>query len=214
MRQIPWHYKGTQSTAHILLMSDSIPFYDLNAKSFFNSTVDVDTQSLYQHFLPNIKEHGHILDAGCGSGRDAKAFLELGYQVTAFDGSKTMAMMASKLTGLAVKHSLFKAFHSEQQFDGIWACASLLHVPYTELSDTFTHLASFLKMNGTFYCSFKLGENHQITRNGRVFTDLNYSGLVDILSTTPLKINQHWQTSDLRPDRTGEQWLNALLTRI
>lgn len=195
-------------------MSDSIPFYDLNAESFFNTTVDVDTQSMYQNFLPHIQEHGHILDAGCGSGRDAKAFLELGYQVTAFDGSKAMVNMARNLTGLAVEHSLFKDFQSEQQFDGIWACASLLHVPYTELSDTFTHLASFLKMDGIFYCSFKLGENYQLIRNGRSFTDVNYSGLIDILSNTPLKISHHWQTSDLRPGRANEQWLNALLTRI
>ena len=79
-------------------MSDSISFYDLNAESFFNTTVDVDTQSLHQHFLSHIPKHGDVLDAGCGSGRDVKTFLELDYQVTAFDGSKTMASMASKLT--------------------------------------------------------------------------------------------------------------------
>lgn len=195
-------------------MSDSIPFYDLNAESFFTTTVDVDTQSLYQHFLPYIPEHGHILDAGCGSGRDAKAFLEMDYQVTAFDGSKAMADMASQVTGLTVEHSLFKDFQSELKFDGIWACASLLHVPYPELSDTFSHLVSFLKAGGLFYCSFKLNDNNHVIMNGRYFTNLNYYGLVDILATTPLKISHHWKTSDLRPGRADELWLNALLTKV
>ncbi len=96
--------------------------------------------------------------------------------------------------------------------DGIWACASLLHVPKSELRDTVAHLANFLKTGGTFYCSFKYGDN-EVERNGRRFTNLNERLLESLIESLPLEIKETWVTQDLRPGRESEKWLNALLTK-
>ena len=193
-------------------MSQTIAFYEQNSDSFFDSTVAVDAQALYDQFLPLLPDKAHILDAGCGSGRDSLAFLKAGYQVTAFDGSLSMTERASALTGLPVMHSLFLDFNSERQFDGIWACASLLHIPLQDLPLTFSHLSSFLRTDGLFYCSFKLGDGEE-KRGGRHFTNLDEQGLEQILNTTDLNIARTWTTQDLRPGRENEHWLNAILKK-
>jgi len=72
-------------------------YYDDNADSYVKSTLRVDMQPLYERFLPLLPAQAHILDAGCGSGRDAKCFIQNGYQVTAFDASVKIAALAEKV---------------------------------------------------------------------------------------------------------------------
>ncbi|MGY0216088.1 class I SAM-dependent methyltransferase [Endozoicomonadaceae bacterium StTr2] len=193
-------------------MSSTIAFYNHNASIFSESTVSIEAESLYQEFLPLIAAGGRVLDVGCGSGRDSLAFIRQGYEVEAFDGSPAMAELASKLTGIEVKSCLFREYQTTQQYDGIWACASLLHVPHTELRDTFIHLAQYLKPAGIFYCSFKLGQGEE-DRGGRHFTHLDNDELESVLETTGLHIHKYWITQDLRPGREDEQWLNAILKK-
>ena len=86
-------------------------------------------------FLIHVPAGGDILDAGCGSGRDALAFHRAGYRVTAFDASPEMCRMARQYTDLPVIQMTFQEMTWRSAFDGIWACASLLHVPQVELPD-------------------------------------------------------------------------------
>lgn len=142
-------------------------YYTEHAQDFFDSTVKVDIGKLYQRFLPRIPENGAILDAGCGSGRDSKNFLDLGYDVTAFDANRSLVQLASEHMGQEVLHSTFQNFDAgTSTFDGIWACASLLHVTTEELPTVFTNLSRFLKSGGILYCSFKYGDV-ELVRNGR-----------------------------------------------
>ena len=76
----------------------SIEYYNENAVRFYEDTHKLDMQDIYNKFLPYIPEKGKILDAGCGSGRDIKAFSKLGYQVTAFDASIEMVLKAKSLS--------------------------------------------------------------------------------------------------------------------
>ncbi|EJA3103033.1 class I SAM-dependent methyltransferase [Vibrio vulnificus] len=188
-------------------------YYTENAQSFFESTVSVDVQKLYDHFLPHLNPNGAILDAGCGSGRDAKHFKALGFKVTAFDANQALVELASRHLEQHVIHAKFDTFSAEpNSFDGIWACASLLHVPDKELGATFLTLSQLLRPQGLFYCSFKYGQAAQV-RNGRFFTDMDEHKLHATLATSPLAIKQTWVTSDVRPGRGSEQWLNAILIR-
>ncbi|GAM70480.1 tellurite resistance protein-related protein [Vibrio sp. JCM 19236] len=195
-------------------MNSTTQYYNQNAQKFFDSTIEVEMESLYQKFLPLIPKGGKILDAGCGSGRDSKAFLDKGFQVEALDASEELVKLATKLTGIPVAHSTFLNYQADKDsFDGIWACASLLHVPSNELDKTFSHLSQFLKSQGYFYCSFKLGEA-ELDRNGRFFRDLTLEKLKEILtSSDSLEVDTWWETSDLRPGRENEKWLNAVLKR-
>jgi SAM-dependent methyltransferase len=196
----------------------SIKFYDDNAESFFTDTVNVDLNAIYQHFLPKLSRNAHILDAGCGSGRDSKYFIEQGYKVTAFDASEVLAQKASEYVGISVSTNTFENFNgyltplNKQSFDAIWACASLLHVTSSQLPNAFTNLANQLKFGGIFYCSFKYGDN-DIERNGRYFTNADEQRLTNFINKTGLTIESTWLTADARPDRQDEKWLNAILIK-
>ena len=188
----------------------SASYYDKNAKEFFSSTYQVDASDLYKEFLPFLKPQSLILDAGCGSGRDTLAFIQSGFKVTAFDASRDLAELASKHTGQTVAVAEFSNFQSDSLFDAIWACASLLHVPPINLPDIFNHLASFLKPEGIFYCSFKHGSGVTV-RGGRQFTNVNEDTLQKIIVGTRLNIRKNWITRDLRADRKSEKWMNVIL---
>ncbi len=185
-------------------------YYNTEAVSFFNDTAHVDMSDLYAQFLPLLPTGGTILDAGCGSGRDSLAFIQRGFAVTAFDASHQLAALATAHTGLTVSTGRFLDFESTQLFDGIWACASLLHLPYCQLTDNLNHLAQYLTKDGYFYCSFKYGEG-ETERGGRHFTNFTQASLNQLLAKTELVVFKLWTTEDRRPARSHELWLNAIL---
>ncbi|WP_415886606.1 class I SAM-dependent methyltransferase [Neptuniibacter sp. QD37_6] len=188
----------------------STEYYEQNAQDFFEGTVDVDMSELYERFLPLVPEGGSILDAGCGSGRDALAFKKQGYKVTAFDASKTLCKLASELLGQTVDCMRFNEMSRQGEFDAVWACASLLHVPRTELPDSISALIGSLKPGGVMYCSFKLGDT-ECERDGRFFTDMTDSSFRSLMgNVNPEAEVETWNTKDQRPDR-DESWLNALV---
>lgn len=170
--------------------------------------------ALYAEFLPHVKQHGHILDAGCGSARDAAYFKQQGFTVSAFDASENIARLASNYLQQPVEVKTFQQLECVNKYDGIWCCASLLHVPKAELPQVFLKLQNALKPNGVLYVSFKYGTQERV-HNGREFTDLNEDGLTALINHyTDLKIIKHWQTVDQRPERESEVWLNALIKAV
>jgi len=190
----------------------TIQFYQDNADDFFEGTVNVDMSNIYQHFTKGLSKDALILDAGCGSGRDAKAFLDMGYNVEAFDASSEMVKRASKYTGLCVKHAVFDDVTAIEKYDAIWCCASLLHVLESDLPDTLSKLGVALKPNSIWYLSFKCGDT-QREKDGRLFTDINEQRLVELVSgLSNIDISSTWITEDNRPDR-NERWLNAILVK-
>lgn len=192
------------------MSSDTIAYYDHNADHFFTSTATVDMSTVYEQFLPYIPEGGSILDAGCGSGRDSKAFLDKGYAVTAFDASAELVQRAKLNTGLEVKHLTFNEITDELVYDGVWACASLLHVPFNDIPNTLSILWSSLKYGGAFYISFKLGLGER-THDGRRFTDADKSQVLAWGNSLPdVGDIKTWITEDQRADRE-DRWINAII---
>lgn len=190
-----------------------VSFYDQHALEYVKATADIDMSELYQPFLQQIPQGGDILDAGCGSGRDAKAFLESGYQVTAMDASAAMVQLSSRLLGQATLHLSFQDMTFINMFDGIWACASLLHVPLGELDDVLNRLANALKEGGWLYASFKVGAGER-KEGDRLFTYQTETSLRTILDSHPnLQIRQLWQSVDRKSGSSQERWLNALIRK-
>ena len=191
--------------------STTLTYYNNNAQTFSDSTLNVDMSALYAEFLPHVKQHGHILDAGCGSARDAAYFKNQGFTVSAFDASPALAKLASNYLQQPVEIKTFQELECVNKYDGIWCCASLLHVPKAELPQVFLKLQNALKANGVLYVSFKYGTQERVY-NGREFTDLNESALTALITHhTELEIIKQWQTVDQRPERESEVWLNALI---
>lgn len=188
-------------------------YYDLNAQDFFTDTVDADMSSHHEEFLKLLPEKACILDCGCGSGRDAKYFKELGNNVLAIDGSEEMCKLASEYLGDEVLHMQFQEIDFSNKFDGIWASASLLHVPSTEIADVLKRLKISLKENGILYASFKYGE-FEGERNGRYFNDLDENTSKELFENTDFKVIKTWITSDSRKGREDEKWLNILVNKF
>lgn len=84
-------------------MNNTINYYNQNAESFIANTQNADMHPTQERFLRLLDANTSILDFGCGSGRDAKYFLEKGYQVTAIDGSAELCRLASEFTDIEVK---------------------------------------------------------------------------------------------------------------
>lgn len=190
----------------------TLKYYQDNAQSFFDGTVNVDMSSLYETFTKHLAPGARVLDAGCGSGRDAKAFLEMGYQVEAFDASPAMVELAREHTGLPVQLMTFADVDWKEEFDGIWCCASLLHVPAVELPGVMRKLADALRPGGVWYVSFKYGEGEREV-DGRRFTDMDEVGLRRMLAVVQeIEIKSLWTTLDKRPGR-DEVWLNGVLQK-
>ena len=190
----------------------TLKYYQDNAQTFFDGTVNVDMSSLYETFTQHLAPGARVLDAGCGSGRDAKAFLGMGYQVEAFDASSAMVELAREHTGLPVQLMTFADVDWKEEFDGIWCCASLLHVPSVELPDVMRRLADALKPGGVWYVSFKYGDGEREV-DGRRFTDMNEVGLRRMLTVVQEnEIKSLWTTLDKRPGR-DEVWLNGVLQK-
>lgn len=193
-------------------MSITNDYYRDNSHEFFESTVDADVHPLYEHFCKYICPGGKILDFGCGSGRDVKAFLDMGYDSVGVDGSSEMCALASSFAGTIIKHMDFADLDSHNEYDGIWACASLLHVESLKLPSIIVKMRDALKVSGVMYMSFKYGD-YEGLRDGRYFTDMNEERFSIIIKDIDgVELVEKWYSEDVRRDR-NVQWFNAILRK-
>jgi SAM-dependent methyltransferase len=191
----------------------TINYYNEKTQDFIDSTVNVDFTATQDKFINKLQTGCHILDFGCGSGRDSKYFNDKGFQVTAIDGSIELCKFASELTGLEVKQMYFQDLCDVEVYDSIWACSSILHLPYSDLKDVMLKMIVALKQDGIIYTSFKYG-NFEGMRNGRYFTDMDNAKFDDFISQYPnITVEELWVTGDVRPGRSNEQWLNVILRK-
>ena len=191
----------------------TLKYYDDNAEGFAGTTADLAFSDIQDRFLKYLKPDALILDLGCGSGRDSRYFLSKGYAVEAIDGSEEMVRIARQVTGLPVRQMLFSELDETDRYDGVFACASLLHVPSEELPDIIRRVSKALKNNGIFYVSFKYGDQEGY-RNGRYFTDLKEDTFAQLMEPFPeLVIVDQWISDDARPGRADEKWLNVIMVK-
>ena len=193
-------------------MSRSIDWYDANAAAFVARTFGPGMEDDRARFLAHVPAGGAVLDAGCGSGRDALAFVQAGYAVSAFDGSAELARIASANTGLPVRCLTFAEMDWVAAFDGVWACATLLHVPAADLPAALGRIRAALKPGGVFYCSFKEGVGERVA-NRRHFTDQTLASLRTLLGDAGFEVLDARGSLDGRADHPGERWVSAVSRR-
>lgn len=194
-------------------INDTLQYYNKFSKRFFDTTTDIDFTDTQERFLKYFDSGSRILDYGCGAGRDTKYFLNRGYQVESIDGSKALVKLASEHTGIEVKQMLFQDLDAEGAYDGIWACASILHLSRAELADVFYRMEKALISEGILYVSFKYGMG-ELIRNGRYFIDMTEEKLKTFFFIEELfMILEQWKTTDVRPNREDEEWLNVILQK-
>ena len=175
----------TEILKNVLDSLDSLcVVYDLN--SVFPITVNgtqLNNNENYVYLDNNAKT---ILDIGFGSGRDSLYFSNK-YELYSIDPLKEFCEYGKRLGLKNVYCMKVQDMDYIDMFDGIWACASLLHVPSNELVEVLNKCYIALKENGVMYCSFKYGE-YEGERNGRFFIDLNEESFRKYILKTKFKI--------------------------
>ena len=192
-------------------------FYDLNAQSYFDSTVDRDMTQSYGRFLAELDRTGkkpcdlRILDAGCGSGRDAAYFKNAGYAVEAFDASQEMAKLASCLIGQPVATTRFEDFVADgKPYDAIWACASLLHVATEDRKDVVGRLLSALRPCGVLYFSVKYGRGTMTGEDGRSFHLMDENAIAHLATSLRANLFSVWKSHESERNIT---WVSVIMRK-
>ncbi|RKM60661.1 class I SAM-dependent methyltransferase [Butyrivibrio sp. CB08] len=194
------------------MFDNNVEYYNENADSFFAGSVDANMSYAREKFTSHLPSGAKILDAGCGSGRDSKAFLNAGYDVEAFDASPEMCKRASEYTGLDVKNMRFEDMTYTKEFDGIWASATLLHVPMTELPSILQKMNAALKPDGVIYASFKYGDGTKM-RGIRKFSDFNEKTIVPLFENAGFTILDNEVGNDNRLGRESEMWVEVIVRK-
>lgn len=191
----------------------SIDFYNKNAESFFSQTVEADMSMLYEKFLDRLPaKKGKILDLGCGSGRDSKFFKDMGFEIVAMDLSEELGKKASEYIGQEVIVKDMRELDFEDEFIGVWACASILHLPIEDIGIVLEKIFKSLKNGGVFYSSFKYGER-DYTKDGREFTCFTEERFFKYFPQYRDRVVEIFQTSDVRAGREDEKWFNIFFEK-
>ncbi len=183
----------------------TLDFYESNAEGYCDATYDIDMSESRGVFLNLLEAGAAVLDLGCGSGRDAKAFSDEGMEVVAVDGSPAMCRIAARNTRLEVRNLRFSELDYEGDFDAVWACASLLHVPMGELPGVLSLVRRALRKWGLFFCCFKKGFGER-EDGGRSYTDMLPDQLSDVLSSNGFVPVRIWESEG----RDGTVWVNSV----
>lgn len=184
-------------------------YYDINAIEYIKCTINCDMSFHYQKFLKYLPKTGKILDVGFGSGRDMIYFKSLGYDVEGIDTSVEF-VKNMKEQGFSVKLQSAYEIDDNNKYDGIWACASLLHIRREQLEITIMKCINALKENGVFYCSFKYGDK-EIEKDGRYFNYINEEIIKFIIDENKLYLAESYITNDVRADKNNEIWINVII---
>jgi SAM-dependent methyltransferase len=145
-------------------------FYQEHAAEFAQRTLALDVADLWQKFAERIPAGGAVLDVGCGAGRDLKEFAELGFHVVGVDYASPLAAIAREYSGQDVRVGDIREIQLDaEQFDGVWALASLFHLTPSEASAVLVKLYTWLRPGGVILTTIVKGRSFEIGRDGRYF---------------------------------------------
>ena len=187
----------------------TIAEYDRMAAAYRRGTADHDVSQNIAALLEAIEGEGPhvILDLGCGPGRDLRRFTALGHVVVGLDGSSELVAMARAETDCEVLHQDFLALDLPlARFDGIFANASLFHVPNSQLARVLRDLAAALKPDGVLFSSNPRGRNEEGWAGGRYGCFHDLETWRAYVTTAGFRELNHYYRPAGRP-RAQQPWL-------
>lgn len=152
-------------------MSDAatLAFYEREAPRYTLGGAQGPSRHL-DAFLDRLTPGARILEVGCGGGRDAARMIARGFDVDPTDGCLTMAKKAQERLDRPVRVMRFEELGADAAYDAVWAHASLLHVPLSELSDVLKRVAGALRPGGWHFANYKLGHGEGRDYFGRYYS--------------------------------------------
>ena len=187
----------------------TLAFYDRFAEAFWHGTQDHDVSQNIAALLDHIAGSGPyaILDFGCGPGRDLAAFRGLGHEAVGLDGAERFVEMARQQTGCEVWHQDFLDLRlPSERFDGIFANASLFHIPSQELPRILGQLWDTLKPNGILFSSNPRGHDQEGWQDHRYGSFYAFETWRQILTQAQFQEVMHYYRPPGKP-RQQQPWL-------
>lgn len=161
--------------------SPTLDFYAAEAPAYVASGKGIVSRWLPQ-FMEMLPARARVLELGCGGGRDAEAMLARGFDVEPTDGTANIAAKAEQRLGRPVRVMRFDELSEIEAYDGVWANASLLHVPWESLDGVLERIFRSLREGGIHFASYKAADRAGRDRLGRYFNHPDRSALTTAYS--------------------------------
>jgi SAM-dependent methyltransferase len=194
----------------------TLSHYETHAKDFWEGTKDHDVTQNYAALLSNIEGSGPriILDFGCGPGRDLQWFRSKGHEAVGLDGCEAFCEMARAHAGCEVLHQDFLSLDlPAERFDGVFANASLFHVPTSELTGVVRHLWKTLKPRGVLFSSNPRGKNEEGWNGDRFGAYWDLDRYRELVSAAGFSEITHYYRPTGKP-RNEQPWLASVWRKI
>jgi SAM-dependent methyltransferase len=190
-------------------LAANLRYYEEHAEDYVQTTAALDLSVLQTAFVQHLPPGAKILDAGCGSGRDSAVFLRREYRVLAIDASPAIVRAAQRL-GVSAKVMTFQEMRFDAEFDGVWACASLLHVPRSEIDDVLLRFRRALRAGGVLFITLKKGGGEGVSEDGRFFAYYELEEFSELISRVG-----SWSSHIAKQTIDGKNrpWLNFLVRK-
>ena len=211
----------------------TVDYYNENADAYFEATADADLSDARERFVSylgvgaemafeadreaeveaDVKAAAgvRIIDVGCGSGRDAAAFREMGYEVRGLDASDELARVAAR-HGIDVDVCDMASWVTEEPFDGVWCCASLLHLNDDGVEQFFRNLPGNVADGGTVFISVKTGIETGFDDKGRFMRNFAEDEIRKLLEDAGFTVKEVWYTDD-GLGRDDVKWINMIAVK-
>ena len=192
-------------------MNSTIEYYNSHAGEYYDRTLAVELDELYGEFLEYVPSGGRIMDLGCGSGRDVKWFRDHGYEAFGLDASEELVNFARERLQLPVAVGKIEEWIADEPYDGIWCCASMMHLDEKCIEQFFSNLSHNLKPDGILYMSVKSGIDTGFDEAGRYFKDFSEADIRDLLVRfQDLELIELWFSED-KLARERFSWMNLII---
>lgn len=191
-------------------INDTLKYYNDNSENF-KMKWDNYLFDIPNTFASYLKSGDNVLDLGCGTGRDSLYFKDKGLNVTCVDGAINMCKIASEALNIEVENKTYFDLDYKDMFEGVFACASLLHLKNDDLKIVLKKIYDSLRYNGIMYSSFKYG-NDERYEDGRYFNDMTLDKFNRLMneSGSNFEIVKAWNTAQYGSDR---EFLNIILRK-
>lgn len=186
-------------------------YYNKNAEQFIERTFNLNVSDTLSQFTKNLPIGSKVLDVGCGSGRDTATLKSLGYEVTAFDASEELVKAASKKINHPIIHMKIEDMNWKEEFDGVWAMASLLHLRKDEMPLNLKKIMNSLKPDGTFFLSLKAGKGEGLDDTGRFFSYYSTNEITELFKSIGYEDVNYFSNED--SEKRDIVWISALIKK-
>lgn len=200
---------GADSRKQVATVRSTIDYYNRIADSYYWTTVGIDMSKLRNAFAAYLPAEARVMDLGCGSGRDVMAFCDMGHDAHGLDASKELVELAKERLEVRASVGDMATWRASEPYDGIWCCASLIHLNEEEKKRFFGNLQYNLKPGGVIYISVKEGIETGTDEEGVYTSNCTAEELKSFLNGAGCEILETVVTEDAM-GRPGVKWLNVI----